>query len=72
MLPGERLSLHLTRRGRERGQGVGYTEDGTMVVVEQGEGLVGQTVPVTVINVIQTATGLLAFAKPLGGSEATS
>ncbi len=63
MVPGERLTLRLSRRGRERGQAVGYTEDGTMVVVEEGGQLVGQTVPVAVTNVIQTSTGQLGFAR---------
>jgi uncharacterized protein YacL len=69
MVPGERLSLRLTRRGRERGQGVAYTLDGTMVVVDGAEELVGRTVPVAVTNVIQTSTGQLAFARLVGGSE---
>jgi uncharacterized protein YacL len=63
MVPGDALSLRVTRRGRERGQGVGYTTDGTMVVVDRGEDLVGRTVPVTITNVIQTPTGQLGFAR---------
>ena len=65
ILPGERLSLRLTRRGRERGQAVGYTEDGTMMVVEEAGHRVGETVPVAITNVIQTSTGQMAFGKVL-------
>jgi uncharacterized protein YacL len=72
MLPGERIGLRLTRRGRESAQGVGYTNDGTMVVVEDGERLVGHAVDVEVTNVIHTSTGLLAFAKLAPTEGATS
>ena len=65
IIPGERLSLRLTRRGRERGQAVGYTEDGTMMVVEEAGHRVGETVPVAITNVIQTSTGQMAFGKVL-------
>lgn len=62
LLPGEELAVHLTREGRERGQGVGYLQDGTMVVVEQAGTLVGTEVAVRVTNVLQTATGRMVFA----------
>jgi uncharacterized protein YacL len=63
LVPGESLSLRINRPGRERGQGIGYTEDGTMVVVVGADRLMGDTVPVSVTNVIQTPTGQLAFAR---------
>lgn len=63
IVPGETMSLRITRSGRERGQGVGYTDDGTMVVVGEADHMVGETVPVSVTNVIRTPTGQLAFAK---------
>lgn len=63
LVPGESLSLRISRPGRERGQGIGYTEDGTMVVVVGADRLMGDTVPVSVTNVIQTPTGQLAFAR---------
>ena len=69
-VPGERILLRLTRKGRDRGQGVGYTDDGTMVVVEDGEDLVGGTIRVAVTNVIQTSTGMLAFARIAPAREA--
>ncbi|MDP9341305.1 MAG: TRAM domain-containing protein [Actinomycetota bacterium] len=61
-LPGEELSVHLTREGREHGQGVGHLDDGTMVVVEGARQLVGSDVAVTVTNVLQTTTGRMVFA----------
>jgi len=60
---GEELTIHISREGREEGQGVGYLEDGTMVVVEQGRSHLGSDVVVTVTNVIQTASGRLLFAR---------
>lgn len=60
--PGERVDLRLTRQGRESGQGVGYLDDGTMVVVENGAELVGETVRISVTNVLQTPNGQLLFA----------
>ena len=70
VVPGEALLLRISRPGRERGQGIGYTEDGTMVVVVDADRLVGETVPVSVTNVIQTPTGQLAFARLSHDQEA--
>lgn len=61
--PGEELVVHLTKPGKEHGQGVGYLEDGTMVVVEGGGELLGSDVRVTVSNVLQTSTGRMVFAR---------
>lgn len=63
-LPGERLSLHIVKEGREQGQGLAYLEDGTMVVVEDGGHLVGNTVDVTVTSHLQTNMGRMIFARP--------
>jgi uncharacterized protein YacL len=63
ILPGEEVTVRLTREGRERGQGVGYLDDGTMVVVEEGSERVGSNVRVTVTNVLQTASGRMVFAR---------
>jgi uncharacterized protein YacL len=63
-LPGENLEVHLIQEGKEEGQGVGYLEDGTMVVVENGKDFLEQTVPVLVTKVLQTAAGRMIFAKP--------
>ena len=63
VLPGEDMEVKIIRAGEEPGQGVGYLEDGTMVVVEQGRDLIGQKVPVTVNNVYQTSAGRMIFGK---------
>jgi uncharacterized protein YacL len=63
VLPGEQVPLRLVRRGRETGQAVGYLEDGTMVVVEEAEHLLGDTVSIAVTNALQTSTGRLVFAR---------
>jgi uncharacterized protein YacL len=57
------VPLRLVRRGRETGQAVGYLEDGTMVVVEEAEHLLGDTVSIAVTNALQTSTGRLVFAR---------
>ena len=66
---GDVLSVRLTKGGKEPGQGVGYLEDGTMLVVEGGGALIGQTAEVTVTSVLQTSAGRMAFAKLIGGSH---
>jgi len=62
VLPGETFSVRLVREGKDRGQGVGYLSDGTMVVVNEGQKLVGQQVEVQVLSLLQTATGVIVFA----------
>ena len=62
-LAGDRFSLKIEREGTEPGQGVGYLDDGTMVVVEGGAGAVGQTVEVEVASTLRTALGRMVFAK---------
>jgi uncharacterized protein YacL len=70
VLPGENLRVQVLREGKEPGQGVGFLEDGTMVVVEQGRRLLGQEVPVVVTSALQTSAGRLVFARPrLDGEE---
>ncbi len=64
VLPGETLSVSVIQEGKEINQGVGYMDDGTMVVVENGNRLIGKTVEVTVTKVLQTAAGRMIFAKP--------
>lgn len=63
-LPGESLEVDIIQEGKEPGQGVGYLEDGTMVVVESGKGHIGDSVEVMVTKVLQTAAGRMIFAKP--------
>jgi uncharacterized protein YacL len=62
-LPGEEVTVRLTREGRERGQGIGFLEDGTMVVVEEASDQIGADVRVTVTNVLQTTSGRMVFAR---------
>ena len=63
VLPGEELRIFLAKEGKEQGQAIGYLDDGTMVVVENGKRSVNQTVPVTVASVLQTSAGRMIFAK---------
>jgi uncharacterized protein YacL len=63
VLPGERLEVKLIREGKESGQGVGYLDDGTMVVVESGSGRVGETLAVTVTSVLQQPSGKIIFTR---------
>lgn len=60
---GDVLTVRLTKAGREANQGVGYLDDGTMLVVENASAAVGQTVVVTVTSVLQTSAGRMVFAK---------
>ena len=62
-LPGEELTVKLIQEGREAGQGVGYLDDGTMVVVEEGRRQLNRTVDVVVTKVLQTSAGRMIFAK---------
>jgi uncharacterized protein YacL len=63
VLPGELLRVQVSREGKEPGQGVGFLEDGTMVVVDQGRRLVGQEVSVVVTSALQTSAGRMIFAR---------
>jgi uncharacterized protein YacL len=63
LLPGESLSVNIIQEGREAGQGVGYLDDGTMVVVEDGRDHLHIETTVTVTKVLQTAAGRMIFAK---------
>ena len=60
--PGEELSVQLAHEGKEHGQGVGYLDDGTMVVVDDGKGRLGQKVNVAVSRLLPTAAGRIIFA----------
>jgi uncharacterized protein YacL len=62
-IPGDSIDLKIVREGKEPGQGVGYLEDGTMVVVEAGAEVVGQRRPVQVTSALQTAAGRMIFAR---------
>lgn len=63
LLPGEDFAIHILQEGKEPNQGVGYLDDGTMVVVEDGAEHLGATLDVTVSKVLQTAAGRMIFAR---------
>lgn len=65
-LPGESMMIELVQKGQDSHQGVGYLADGTMVVVEQASGQIGQTVQVEVTRSLQTAAGKMMFARKVG------
>jgi uncharacterized protein YacL len=62
VLPGENLNLKVVREGKDKGQGVGYLNDGTMVVVNHGQTSIGQQVEVQVQSLLQTGAGVIVFA----------
>ncbi|MDR0648495.1 MAG: TRAM domain-containing protein [Synergistaceae bacterium] len=62
-LPGEQVKIDVIRPGKESGQGIGYLEDGTMLVVEDGETAIGQTVEVVITSMLQTSAGRMVFGK---------
>ncbi len=63
VLPSERMTLNIFQEGKEFGQGVGYMDDGTMVVVENGHDYIGEYKDVVVTKVLQTAAGRMIFAR---------
>jgi len=70
VLPGEELEVRVLRDGKEQGQGVGYLDDGTMIVVDGGRPYIGSTVGVTVTSVLQTSAGRMIFARPKSRDQA--
>lgn len=64
ILPGETFELKVIQEGKEPNQGVGYFDDGTMIVVENGQKHLHQTIKVTVTKVLQTSAGRMIFARP--------
>lgn len=68
-LPGETLEVNVIQEGKEIGQGVGYLDDGTMVVVEGGKSYIDSVIPVMVTKVLQTAAGRMIFARPEAARE---
>ena len=63
-LPGESFKVHIIQEGKEYNQGVGFMDDGTMVVVEDGQQYMNKEITVTVTKVLQTSAGRMIFAKP--------
>ncbi len=64
LLPGEDIQIKIMQDGKELGQGVGYLDDGTMIVVENGRQYMNMTIEVTVTRVLQTVAGRMIFAHP--------
>ncbi len=71
-LPGERFRLKIVKPGEDPGQGVGYLEDGTMVVINGGRDFIGQSVDVSVTSSLQTSAGRMIFARADGATPAPS
>jgi uncharacterized protein YacL len=69
LLPGEALIVRVIQEGKEMNQGVGYMDDGTMVVIENGRNFMNQEVAVTVTKVLQTTAGRMIFARPEDGNN---
>ncbi len=69
VLPGEEMVVQVIKDGKESGQGIGYLDDGTMIVVDGGRKHIGQTIGVLVTSVLQTAAGRMIFAKPKNGDS---
>jgi uncharacterized protein YacL len=63
ILPGEQLTTRIVKEGKEFGQGIGYLDDGTMVVVDDAKKLIGRTMDVVVTSLLQTTSGRMIFAK---------
>ena len=62
-IPGERMDVLVVKSGKEENQGIAYLDDGTMIVVENGQKYIGSTVPVMVTSVLQTSAGRMIFVK---------
>jgi uncharacterized protein YacL len=63
VLPGEEIELFVLKEGKEPGQGVGYLDDGTMIVVEDGKGQIGHKIAVVVTSVLQKGSGRMIFGR---------
>ncbi len=66
VLPGEKLQVKVIQEGKEKGQGIGYLEDGTMIVIEGGDKYIGETVKCEVTRIFQTVAGKMVFVAPKG------
>ena len=67
VLPGETLRVHVIQEGKEAGQGVGYLDDGTMIVVEDGRRHMDSDIEIVVTRVLQTVAGRMIFGQPQNG-----
>jgi len=64
VLPGEEMTVTVVKEGKENNQGLAYLDDGTMIVIENGKNLMGETIVVIVTTALQTAAGKMIFVKP--------
>ena len=64
VIPGETMKVQVVKDGKEPGQGVGYLDDGTMIVIENGHRYLSRTISVEVTSALQTSAGRMIFAKP--------
>jgi uncharacterized protein YacL len=67
-LPGESFEVRVVKPGEGPGQGVGYLDDGTMVVIEGGRDHLGKTIRIAVTSVLQTSAGRMIFGRPQTGA----
>jgi uncharacterized protein YacL len=67
VLPGEEMDVQIIQEGKELGQGIGFLDDGTMIVVEDGRRYINDKVEVVVTRVLQTSAGRMIFAQPKAG-----
>lgn len=70
--PGDAVRVHVLKRGENAGQGVGYLEDGTMVVIDDGAAFVGQHTSIIITNAVNTAAGRLLFGRPETAGDAAA
>ena len=67
ILPSEELQVRIVKEGKEPNQGIAYLDDGTMVVVENARGLIGEELTVEVTSILQTSAGRMIFGQQKGG-----
>jgi uncharacterized protein YacL len=72
LIPGEQINIRLVKGGEQPNQGVGYLDDGTMVVAEGGAPLIGEEVTLLVTSTMQTTAGRLVFARPMSEPDEAS
>ena len=68
-LPGETMPIFVVKEGKENHQGVGYLDDGTMVIIEEGRRYVGKRIEALVTSILQTSSGRMVFTKPMGDNS---
>jgi uncharacterized protein YacL len=72
ILPSEELQVRVVKEGKEPNQGIAYLDDGTMVVVENARGLIGEELTVEVTSILQTSAGRMIFGQQKGGKTRSS